>query len=474
MSLARDLSRIPLEGADIIPHNRAANYAPGTLGASVNQIFGQIPINPLDYHDGGDDYTDAVAAAILVSRQTGRSIFFATTLAIYGTLDPAGATFVGINQYGRENVDPDDWGAVLEHRNPDGPLFAPTGGGWVLDGVVLYDPLQPGGDPVARPPMVDIGSPYHAVDVTIQNCVVVNAYDFIHSAAGSTCGDWRVSNNRGYAIRYLYNFEGPVPEVILSEGNVWSWGVWQAGGAVGSYALAKWTGLNGAYLRWNTAGTSVDGFKSSNEIVFGYKNVLRGIAGLLNVSTISNMSMDQCVQPIYTEGDAGIDATISGKVVAIAYGNAATNLPAIKLGGAGVYKLTMDLQGQMAAGKWLDMVMSGTGYVTMKGDYEHWGSATGAANVNFADIQAGALHFILDAGLIEAAATDQVGLNIADIKTYHGRATFSKLNRALQIGTCPSAQRLRDASLVTETVSSNSYTNSAGAAFVAAGTYDKP
>jgi len=482
MSRARDLSRVTVDGADIIPFNPAASYSPGTIGHTISAVIGRAPIDPRSYTEtaidtGAADATAAFALAIAESKATGRPISAPGVYRIDGTLDPKGATFqYDAQQYGRENTTVADWGMVIQHNSVSGPLFAPTGGGFSFDGVVFYDPLQPGGAPVARPPVIDIASPYHAVDVTIQNCAIVNAYDFIHSAAGSTCGDWRICNNRGYAIRYVYDFAGAVPEVIFAESNIWSWGVWQAGAAVDSFALAKWTALNGAYLRWDTGGTSVDGFKSSNEIIFGYKNVLCGISGLLNVSTISNISMDQCIQPIYTEGDAGIVATLSGKSYATAYGNDATNLNAIKLGGSGNYKLNIDLQGQYAAGSWLDMVTAGTGYVVIRGTFANWGKATGATNVNLANIQAGAIMFSFRPELVNAWTTDQVGLNVVDIRVMHSETIFRGLARALDIGTCPSADAkgIRDASLVVNTVSSNSYTNSAGSKFTAAGTYDKP
>lgn len=483
MSNARRLASVPgPDGANYVPFNPDTSPVAGSVAHALKQLIGRAPIDPQDFavtviNTGAADATAAMQLAMNLSRTSGRPISAPGVYRIDGTLDPRGATFIfDAQQYGRENTTIADWGMVLQHNSASGSMFAPTGGEFVFDGVVFHDPLQVGGAPVVRPPMFDIASPYHAVDLEITNCVIVNAYDFMHSDSGSVCGDWRINGNRGYAVRYVFDFEGIVPEVVFSSDNIWSWGVWQSGAAIGSFGLAKWTGLNGAVLHVNTGAGSADGWKSDNEIIYGYRNHVKISSGLLNVSTFDGFSWDACIQPIRTEGNGGIVATFGGasKAYGYAYGNTATAQPAFYLHGTGVYDLLIDVQGQYAAGGWLEMITTGAGSVGIKGVFKNWGQASGATNINLADIEAPNINFSFTPSLVKPNKVDQNGLNIADIKVSHSSTTFKGCVQALTIGTCPSALKLRDASLVVETGAANSYSNAAGAKFAAAGTYDKP
>jgi len=444
-------------------------------------FLGQTPIDPRDFGAGGNGTTDDTAAmqgALTLSKTTGRVIQAPGVYRIDGTLDPIGATIVSVaQQYSRESLDISDWGMVLQHNNPTGPMFVPTGGSFRFENIVIQDPYQVGGTPVTRPPVIDITGAYHAVDVDIISCVILNAYDFVHGGPDAIWGDWRIKNNRGYIVNRVYHCEGAVPEVVFSTDNIWSPGVWQAGSiGINDAELAKWTGKNGCVLHVDCPGKLVEGWKSNNDFHFGYFNVIKVTQGLLNVSTFEGYSWDQCAQPIRTEGSGGIVATFGGasKAYCNVYGDPAMSVSAIYLHGTGVINLMLDFQGQLASGRWFDIRTVTPGTITIDGSYQFWGAGTASSNVNFADIEAPNIHLVVRPKFIQSNKPDQVGLNIADIRSATIDTLFMNCVRALDIGDCITAYKLVDRSLVIATGGDVSYTNTAGSKFVAAGTYDKP
>ncbi len=436
-------------------------------------------LDPRDFGAAGTgqvDDTAAMAATLAASRTTGRPIGGRGVFRIDGSLDNAGATFVAASSYTRNSPDPATWGFVLEHNSASLPLFEPTACGSSLDGVILYDPRQTGGGerPVVRPPMFRFSVP--CVDFTLRGAVVVNAYDLFDVPASGSIGDWRLIDNRIYAVRYVFDIAGSAPEVLITANNVFSSGVFQ-GSAIyrNGGMLAIWTGQNGAWMHIDADRRSVDGLKSSNDIVYGYRNWLRIDSGRLDVSTVSSPSWDAVLQPIVMRGNAGIGLTVSGGYsYSYAKGAPLVSATAFAIGGSGARDLTfIGHQLLFASGMVMEVTGPGAGLVEWRGgDVQYWGQASPASRG--ITIDAPATSLVLKPARMRPGIAGSVCFTAADARTIDIATTFSDCMRALDIGAAPALVGGMDTSLAVGTTGSSSYSNAAGRRFEARGFYDKP
>ncbi len=463
-----------------------AHPEPGArLSTGAGQVADENPSSAiaLDPHafgavgDGLVDDTTAMAATIEEARASGRPIGGVGLFRIDGTLDNAGVRFVTSNRYSRDTVDRRKWGFVLEHNSAQAPLFEPSACGSVLDGVVLYDPRQTGTGalPAIRPPMFRFTA--KCTDFTLRNAVVVNAYDMFEITRSGVIGDWRLNGNRIFAVRYVFNIAGAMPEALLASDNIYSAGVFERSAVFGNGGmLMKWTSLNGAWMIIDTAERSVDGVKSSNEIVFGYRNWLRIVSGRLDVSNVSNPSWDGVLQPIDMSGNAGIGLTVTGgHTFGYARGVPSALAPAFRIGGSGVRNLSIvGHQLLMASGSALTIEGRGAGLVEWRGgEVYDWGRATGAAGSVGVTVDAPLTDFSFKPARVVPTTGARTCVKIADARTIDMSTIFSMCESAFDIGLAPNLVGGQDNSLVAGPTAAAAYTNQAGPKFVARGSYGR-
>lgn len=454
--------------------------ATGGRAVGDGKPSGAIALDPHAFGAVGDglvDDTAAMAATLDAARDSGGPIGGVGLFRIDGTLDIAGVRFVTSNSYSRGTVDPRKWGFVLEHNSAQAPLFQPSACGGVLDGVVLYDPRQTGTGPlpVTRPPMFRFTG--KCTDFTVRNSVVVNAYDVFEVTRSGVIGDWRLNGNRIFAVRYVFNIEGAMPEALAASDNIYSAGVFERSAVYGNGGmLMKWTSLNGAWMIIDTAERSVDGVKSSNEIVFGYRNWLKIVSGRLDVSNVSNPSWDGVLQPIDMSGNAGIGLTVTGgHTFGYARGVPSAAAPAFRIGGSGVRNLSIvGHQLLMASASALSIEGRGAGLVEWRGgEVYDWGRATGAAGSVGVTVDAPRTDFSFKPARVVPSTGARTCVEISDARTIDMGTIFSMCDRAFDVGLAPNLLAGQDTSLIVGATAAAPYTNNAGAKFVARGSYGR-
>jgi hypothetical protein len=116
--------------------------------------------------------------------------------------------------------------------------------------------------PKKYPPLISSSTNGNLNDFTFSDNVVVNGYDFMH-VNGRGGGDWRIMNNRIYAIHSDFDISASVAESTFAAHNLFSAGIMGGNGRA-----ASWTALNGT---WILLSGHADGLHMSESLVHGYR-----------------------------------------------------------------------------------------------------------------------------------------------------------------------------------------------------------
>lgn len=261
----------------------------GSTARTLPNHFNDI-LNVKDFGavgNGTTDDTTAIQNAITYAQSLGASVWFSPgTYLVAGQLTLGNVKLYGPGTFTRNAAAGDygDTSAVIWITSTTlTPLRIAANGAVNIDGLVFYWPNQNvSTTPIAYPPLFAGTSGSQMIDMTINNCVVINAYDFMsRDAALTSMGDIRITNCRIYAIRRVFNFSGSVPESILINSCFFTPGVFENVSIFANSAyLRNWTANNGTFLYCNAGtGSSVDGFSISNSLVYGYGNGVSVVSG---------------------------------------------------------------------------------------------------------------------------------------------------------------------------------------------------
>jgi hypothetical protein len=236
------------------------------------------------------------------------------------SFNPTGFKLLGPGVYTRENVIYTDKSVVFLHSS-SAACISPSGGGAHIDGIVFYDPLQPGTGAtpdLTRPPLISATAPARLVDITFTNNVVVNCLDFFKVLPGSLAGDCRITDNRIYSVRFDFWFLEWIPEVMIVERNTFTAGIFQDAAVVNNSAMLRlYSQENGANVAIDMSGATyanpaggfyntVDGWTSASNLWFG-KDWARIVNGGFDVSTSTGDKFDSCDRILNVTGTGFIN-----------------------------------------------------------------------------------------------------------------------------------------------------------------------
>jgi hypothetical protein len=318
---------------------------------------------------GTADATAAFNAAYTAARLIGAEVAPTTgTYRFLGSLNPSYVTTRGPGTFTRETSIYTGKGVTFLHAGTV-PLISPSAGGWAMDGITFYDPLQPGtgATPVlTRPPLISATAPARLIDWTFTNCIVVNCLDFLKVPIGSLAGDFRVTQNRIYAIRNTFWLLDGHPESSFVSDNIFTPGVFQTEAVFANAAmLAKWSEANGVHWAVDLVGatqhTSIDGIKSSNNLYFGNFASFFVASGRVDVSTSVGDTFDNNNRLVRVIGSGAITSLEIGRC--LVYSNSgqtgSVRTRAVDLDTSGDVKLSISGRFQESAGDWI--IDEGTG-----------------------------------------------------------------------------------------------------------------
>ncbi|WP_434403987.1 hypothetical protein [Sphingobium sp. DN12] len=434
------------------------------------------------------DDTQAYRDAIAQARKTKRAIGGEGCFRITGSLDNSGVTIRGpIAPYTRNSDIPATWGHVLAHDSNQESLFAPSGSGWILEDVVLYDPRQTGTGltPVVRPPMIKILK--ESADWTIKGSVVVNAFDFFSTGPSSVIGDGRITDNRIYAVHIVYDLHGIAPETIFERGNIYSPGVYQRAAVFANKAmLAAWTAKNGTIRlidvknRPDGGPGSIDGWAPSDNFNFGYARAIDIVRGLYNVGTMSNERYDQIAQIVRTHGDGGIILSMSGgNGYILTSRDLGQALPAFDFGGQGTHMISITgFHGIFAAGSWCDIHTDARVILSITGGIlDIYGRNDGSRkNMPACRIDGAAARINFRPGYVQGGTPTSIGLQVVNALNVLSDTTYDNIFLPIDVKASTSqSAKIFDRSVTLRTIGPRSYQSLASpGVLTAAGTYDKP
>jgi hypothetical protein len=258
--------------------------------------------------DGATDDSPAVARAVAFARANNVPVYHPGGPCLLAGAEPeidaAGVAFAGIGlgdfnyPYGRSGS---QFWITDTARSP----FR-LGGGGAFDGLVFFWPNQidQEGAPLPYPPLFIAAPNTAAADITVRNCQVTNAFDFLSiTAPGSLAGNIFIANCRILALRNCFALTN-VPDVLMLDNNLFSWGVYQtevnhppdsprAGGKFrlrdyfadqGCWCLITGDGTPGKMSSRGAGGTVM----ATNNYVFGCRwgvRVQGGICALLRLTS---------------------------------------------------------------------------------------------------------------------------------------------------------------------------------------------
>lgn len=433
------------------------------------------------------DDTQAYRLAIAQARKTKRAVGGEGCFRITGSLDNSGVAIRGpIAPYTRNSEIPAEWGHVLAHDSDQDPLFIPSGSGWILEDVVLYDPRQTGkgSAPVVRPPMIKIVK--ESADWTIKGSVVVNAFDFFSTGPSSIIGDGRITDNRIYAVHVVYDLHGIAPETIFERGNIYSPGVYQRAAVFANRAmLAAWTAKNGTIRLIDVANRadggpgSIDGWAPSDNFNFGYARAIDVARGLYNVGTINNERYDQIAQIMRTRGDGGVVLSMSGGngyILTSRDPNQA--LPAFDFGGKGTHMISITgFHGIFAAGSWCDVHTDAPITLSISGGIlDIYGRNSGSQkNMPACRIDGAAARVNFRPGYVQGGTPTSIGLQVVKALNVLSDTTYDNIFMPIDVKASASQAKIFDRSITLRTIGPRSYQSLASpGVLTTSGTYDKP
>ena len=262
--------------------------------------------------DGVTDDSQAVARAVEYARANNVPVFHPGGACLMAgaaaEIDTSGVAFAGIG-LGDFNYPYGHSGSQFWITDKAHSPFR-LGGGGAFDGLVFFWPQQIDADgaPVPYPPLFEGTANAAAADITIRNCQVTNAYDFLAvTEPGAVAGNIFIANCRIYAIRHCFRLVR-VPEVLMIENNLFSYGVyqnevnhWSGGGAraEGKFRLRDYTAGEGCWCLVSGDGTpakasSVVGGSliATNNYVFGYRWGVRVQGGNGSIVRLTSTHFD--------------------------------------------------------------------------------------------------------------------------------------------------------------------------------------
>lgn len=263
--------------------------------------------------DGKTDDSPAVARAVAYAREHNVPVFHPGGPCLMAgaapEIDTAGVAFAGIGM-GDFNFPYGHTGSQFWITDRAKSPFR-LGGGGAFDGLVFFwpDQLDQPGAPIPYPPLFTAAPQTPAADITFRNCQVTNAFDFLSVIApGAVAGNIFIANCRIFALRRCFDLAA-VPEVLMMENNLFSFGVyqnevqhWSGGGARagGQFHLRDYVAEHGIWCRISGDGTpdkastlpaggSVIG---TNNYVFGYRYGVRVEGGICAILRLTSTHFD--------------------------------------------------------------------------------------------------------------------------------------------------------------------------------------
>lgn len=264
----------------------------------------------------GSDATTAINAANAYAISIGAELHFPPGKYVYsGQTDVQKVTWVGPGISRRNVADYlEAGGAVIcLTGTTQSPFIMRDGGGATFRGLGFFWPGQTGVSvtPVVYPAMITGYSGEQIVDLTIDNCFIINAYDVLDTGPASKIGAIRFINSKIYAIRSLVRFMTGAPEVVRVDGCDITPGQFQNVAVfANSGNLRKWTGANGDLFYMDCGASpswqSVDGMQVVNNLIFGYRRVFNGVSGRFDLPTCTGNLIDACGTVVKLSGSAGM------------------------------------------------------------------------------------------------------------------------------------------------------------------------
>ena len=323
---------------------------------------------------GVADCTTAFNTAYTTARLVGADVRPAPgTYKFLGSLDPSYTKTAASGAFTRETATYTGKGVVFLHAGTV-PLISPSAGGWTMDGITFYDPLQTGAGAtpdLTRPPLISATAPARLIDWTFTNCVVVNCLDFLKVPIGSLAGDFRVTQNRIYSVRFDFWFLEGMPESCFISDNIFTPGVYQTQAVFANGGmLAKWTEQNGRHWAVDLVGAtshlSIDGIKDANNLYFGKFAAYAVASGRIDVSTSTGSTYDNTNRLVLVSGTGSITSMAIEKF--LMYCNSGSTggvrTRAIDLNTSGDVRLSLSGRMQESAGDWI--IDDGTGTTIME------------------------------------------------------------------------------------------------------------
>ena len=287
--------------------------------------------------DGTIDDSPAVARAVDFARANNVPVFHpggpCLMAGAAAEIDTSGVAFAGIGM--------GDFGYPYGHT---GSQFWITdtakspfllGGGGAFEGLVFFWPnqLDQDGAPLPYPPLFTVAPGGVAADITIRNCQVTNAFDFLAlNAPGAKAGNIFVSNCRIFALRRCFSLT-LVPEVLMLENNLFSHGVyqdevqhWGGGGARsgGAFRLRDYAAEHGCWCLVSGDGTpekastlgAGGSVVATNNYVFGCRYGVRVQGGICSILRLTSTHFDGVATVLRVEpGGTLVAAQILGSLL---------------------------------------------------------------------------------------------------------------------------------------------------------------
>lgn len=262
--------------------------------------------------DGVADDTTAITNAIAAAQSGSGEVFFpkgqyrVTTGNI--ALDNVTLRGCGVPEKGAPYTD--NGSVILLDGTVNSPFV--LGRGATIEGLSFFWPGQNGAtaSPVVYPALF---AGTYISQFLMQNCTVVNAYQFFKvNTGGVGAGDLRFDNCRVYAVDKAFWFLNGAPDVIQVSNSFFSFGVYEDVANVAPYYLRAYTANSGEFMRIDCGAatkTSVDGLELVNTLIFGSRFGIRLVSGALDVSFINGCSFDAVSTALSVEGSSIIRNT---------------------------------------------------------------------------------------------------------------------------------------------------------------------
>ena len=288
----------------------------------VNDNFTELydrTVNVKDYGAVGDGVTDdtvAITAANTAASTIGAVLEFpAGNYLFTGSIEVERVTWRGPG-VGRRNVNDflnDTGGAkILLTNTTDSPFLMAESGGATFEGLGFFWPDQDGvaATPIVYPALFAGQTGLTFVDLTVRDCVIYNAYDVLATNAASKVGAVRFIDSKMYPIRSLMRLTVGAPEVIRVQGCDISVGIYGGPAIFAQDNLRDWTSANGCMIYVDVLGSayeSVDGLEIFDNLIYGYRYVIDGVSGRMDMPHVVGNHIDGCGTAVRLRTAAGLN-----------------------------------------------------------------------------------------------------------------------------------------------------------------------